>query len=138
MLQQEVGPDFLQKIAVLMDKDAAAFAYQVKMFPAKGLAVHVLVTGAFAVAQHVFTDGPLRRQLFKVPVDGGLADVLIRAGKVPGHAAYRYVAASLGSYILEDPFPLPGTVVCRTFTNHGSFIADCGKIVNMKMNVVFI
>jgi hypothetical protein len=133
-----VGPYFFQQIAVNVDKGAAAFAYQVKMFPAGRFVVHVLIAGAFAVSQRVLPDRPLRRQPFKVPVDGGLPDRPIPAGKVAGYAAYRYVAAVQGSYVTEDILPLPGAVVLGTFAHHGPCITKAGESVNMKIVSIFI
>jgi hypothetical protein len=124
MLKQEVGPYSFQEIAVRVDKGAATFTEQVKMFPAGPLAVHILITGAFAVSQRIFTDDSLRRQPFEVPVDGGLPDIPLPAGKVADQAAYRYMAVPQGSYVIENILPLPGMVVCRTFTHGGLFIPD--------------
>jgi hypothetical protein len=48
------------------------------------------------------------------------------------------MAVPQGPHIIEDIPPLPGTVVCRTFTLHDGTIADPVILVNMNMNIIFI
>jgi hypothetical protein len=127
MTAEEMPPDLFQQIAVLVDKAAADFALQVKMFPALPASSGILVTGAFAAACGVFTDLPLGRQFFKMPVDSGLPDGLLRAGKVPRYLVNRYMAAAQGLHIVEDALSLPGVIICRTPLSHDGVLYQTGS-----------
>jgi hypothetical protein len=115
---EEMLFDFIQKIAVHMDKAAAGFTFQMKMFPAVFPIVHVLVTGAFIITQDIFTDLPFSRQFFKMPVDSGLPDKVLRILKMTYYLVNRHMTALKGLHIIEDALSLPGVVVHRTFTCH--------------------
>jgi hypothetical protein len=111
---EEMLFDLIQYIAVRMDEIAADFALQMKMIPAFYL-VYVLVTGALAVTQDVFADLPPGRQVFKVPVNGGLPDGVFGILKMAHYLVDRNMGASEGLHVIEDALSLPGVIFCRTF-----------------------
>jgi hypothetical protein len=118
VLKQKMGPYFIQKFTVRVDKGAADFTQQMKMLPAESLILNVLITGAFTVTQRKFPYHSLRRQFFQMPVDGSLPNKLFAAGKMAGYLVNRYMAAAKGTYIAENAVPLPGMIIRRTFTPH--------------------
>jgi hypothetical protein len=132
MPAQKVPFNFIQKIAVHVDEGAAAFAFQVKMFPATGLVIYVLVTGAVAVIQGIFTDPPLGRHFFKMPVNGGLSDYLFRILKMTRYLINRYMIPLQGFQVIKDALSLPGMVICRTFTRHISAPYHAGLPVSRR------
>jgi hypothetical protein len=121
MLTEEMPFNFIQQIAVHVDEGAAGFALQVEMIPAVCSFGYVLITGAFTVMENIFADLSLSRQFFKMPVDGSLPDTLFDILKMAYYAANRYMGALKGPYVIENTLPLPGAIICRTFTRHGPY-----------------
>jgi hypothetical protein len=122
MSAEEMPPDLVQQIAVLVDEASADFAFQMEMFPAPPAAAGVLVTGAFTAARGILADLPPGRQFFKMPVDGGLPNGLFRTGKMPRYLNDRYMAAAEGLHIVEDVLSLPGMIICRTPLCHNDVL----------------
>jgi hypothetical protein len=140
MFRHKMPVDSVQQLAVRVDKIAADFALQVEMFPAVLSFLHILVAGAFAVAQKVFAYLPLGQELFQVPVDGGLAYARSPfPGKVAGQLTRRHMAAPQGPHIVKNDLPLPGTVLRGPFlVGHRGRVLCQGRFVNMKMEIIFI
>jgi hypothetical protein len=114
MAAQEVFFDLIQEIAVRMDEIAADFAFQVEMIPAC-YCVYVLVTGAFALIQHIFADLPPGRQFLQMPVDSGLPNDLFRILKMARYLIDRNMGSPKGLHVIKDTLPLEGMIMRRTF-----------------------
>jgi hypothetical protein len=131
-------PDFIQHITFKVDKGSALFTFQMEMFPAFSIVFDILIAGAFAFAEYIFSDSPLSRQFFQMPVDRGLPDTRSFIGKIPRRLINRNMPAAQRLKVIKDTFPLPGGIICRAIMFHARTVADRFYIVNMKMNVVFI
>jgi hypothetical protein len=114
MTAEEMLFDLIQQIAVHMDKGPADFAFQMEMIPAF-YCVYVLVTGAFALIQHVFADLSPDRQLLQMPVDGGLPDDFFGILKMTHYLIDSNMRAPKGLHVIKDALSLPGVIICRTF-----------------------
>jgi hypothetical protein len=114
MTAEEMFFDLVQQIAVRMDEIAADFAFQMEMIPAF-YRVYVLVTGAFALIQHIFADLSPGRQFLQMPVDSGLPDNLFAILKIPRYLIDRDMSSPKGLHVIKDTLPLTGMIICRTF-----------------------
>jgi hypothetical protein len=123
MFAEKMPFNFIKKIAIRMDKASADFALQMKMLPACCFVLYILITGAPAAAQRVFAYPALRRQFFKMPVDGGLPYKLFRVLKMADQLIDRYMTAFEGLHVSEDTLPLAGVIFRRTFTRHTHILA---------------
>jgi hypothetical protein len=135
---KNMPPDFIQYITFKMDEGSAYFTFQVEMFPAFGIIFDILITGAFAFAENIFSDFPLPRQFFQMPVDRGLSDPRSFIGKIPRRLINRNMPAAQRLKVIKDPFPLPGGIIYRAIMFHAGTVSDRSFFVNMKMNAVFI
>jgi hypothetical protein len=114
MTAEEMFFDLIQEIAVRMDEIAAHFAFQMEMIPAF-YRVYVLVTGAFALIQHIFADLSPGRQFLQMPVDSGLPNDLFRIRKMARYLIDRDMGSPKGLHVIKDTLPLAGMIICRTF-----------------------
>jgi hypothetical protein len=108
----------IQKIAVHMDEGAAAFTFQVKMFPAFFFLINILITGTFIIKPDIFANLPRGPQFLKMTVDGGLPDSVFRVLKMAYYLINRYMPALKGSHIIKNALSLPGMIIRRTFICH--------------------
>jgi hypothetical protein len=113
MAAEEMFFDLIQQIAVRMDEIAADFALQMEMIPAF-CRVYVLVTGAFALIQHIFADLSPGRQFLQMPVDSGLPNNLFGILKMPRYLIDRDMSSPKGLHVIKDAPSLAGMMICRT------------------------
>jgi hypothetical protein len=101
-----------------VDKGAAAFAFQMKMFPAVFFVFYILITGTFVIKPEVFADLSRGPQFFKMPVDGSLPDGVFGVLEMAQDLGNRYMPAPKGLHIIKNALSLPGMIICRTFICH--------------------
>jgi hypothetical protein len=138
VLLKNMPPDVIQRVTFKVDKGSAFFTFQVEMLPAFRAVTGILITGAFAFVEYVFAEFPLLRQFFQVPVDRGLPYAFPLAGEKAGRLIHRNVPAPQGLKVIQNAFPLAGTVIRRAAVFHDGTVSEPFIIVNMKMNVIFI
>ena len=96
-----------QMVALKVDKLAALKAFQVEMVVTI-LAARILIAGALALAQDIFSDKVLFAELFKIAVDGCFADLL--RFQCIGYAVGGEVTVGIFFYIFKYQLALTGVV----------------------------
>jgi hypothetical protein len=114
-------PDFIQRITFKVDKGSAFFTFQVEMFPAFGIVFDILITGAFAFTEYIFSDFPLLREFFQMPVDRGLPDMFPHVDEMPRRLIDRNVPAAQRLKVIQNTFPLAGGIICRAAVFHDGY-----------------